>query len=151
MFCVFHILVVGMSSQYTNKERFTLYVDTPEKPGDAEQEKGSERRRHPRFRVGVFTELAREDSPKIPSVTYDMSRSGASLLTAAPVGEGELVLLSFISVDDECQSRVCRVVHESAMERSSMWCHRIGVEFDRDVPKFFREEIEGRSGLHLVH
>jgi hypothetical protein len=134
------------------RERFIIHLD-PRDVGDHVCDSAvsdDERRRHHRYRVGVFAEVAREGLPTIPSVTVDMSRSGASLLTAAPIERGALILLSFISVEDERQSAVGRVVYEAPTARSAMWCSKIGVEFSGRVPAFFDQEVAGRRHLGLV-
>lgn len=130
-----------------NERQFIVY--TSEEPvediegDDVDDQAAAERRRHQRFRVGVFAEIERgvENPSRSPSLTYNMSRSGALLLTMAPLEPGEEVTVSFISSTNEREDTPVRVVHGDRLFKSMVWSRKIGVEFVDQGPSFLENEL----------
>lgn len=128
-------------------QKFIVYTSEEQVEGidgeDDVEQGGEERRRHQRFRVGVFAEIEREaESPsKTPGLTYNLSRSGALLLTVAPLEPGEEVTVSFISATNEREDTPVRVVHGDRLIKSMVWSRRIGVEFVDSGPSFLESEL----------
>jgi hypothetical protein len=104
-------------------------------------EGGADRRRHPRLRVGVLTEIVHETRGKIPGITFNLSESGAFLLTLMPLEKGEEVELRFVSVDDSRESVRARVVHGTELRRDVFWSQGVGLEFVEGVPSFLKVEF----------
>lgn len=127
-----------------NEKRFVVYdsdLESQRRPSATLQD----RRRHRRFRVGVFAEIEAAGRDAIPSITYDMSRSGAQMLTVEPLEPGSKLDLSFISVDNDRVVTPCRVVYRSTIRPSMLWRERIGVEFISRAPSFFEAELEAKG------
>jgi hypothetical protein len=125
-----------------DQQRFIIY-SPKDGAEDAEREsQGSERRRHQRYRVGVFAEIERGGGSRyVPGITYNMSRSGALLLTLEPVEPGEEVTVNFISSDNERAVATGRVVHRERLDQGLVWSQRIGVEFVGGSPSFLESEL----------
>jgi hypothetical protein len=127
--------------------QFIVYTsDDPATGKENEGEAGrsvEERRRDQRYRVGVFAEIERgaEHASKTPGLTYNLSRSGALLLTMTPFELGEEVIVSFISSNNERENTQVRVIHEDRLFRSMVWSRQIGVEFVDRGPTFLESEL----------
>ena len=102
---------------------------------------GRERRRHKRYRVGVLTEIETTNQKKIPAITFNMSESGAYLMTLAPLENGEEVALDFVSFGER-ETLKGRVVHGAELDKNVFWSQGVGIEFVDGVPRFFAVEFE---------
>jgi hypothetical protein len=111
-------------------------------PSDAGRDSaGAERRRHQRYRVGVLAEIEPRGARPIPGVTFNMSRSGALLLTLEAVEPGEEVRVNFIAADNQRAVATGRVVHRTRLDRGLIWSQKIGVEFIGGSPSFLESEL----------
>ncbi len=129
-----------------NEKKFIIF--SPDGHGEAndpsatEDSEGSDRRRHTRHRVGVLTEIVTVDREKLPGITFNMSRSGAYLLTLVPLESGEEVELCFISDTGQREVMRGRVVHAAELKKEMFWSQGIGIEFVEGAPGFFKVEFE---------
>lgn len=123
------------------QQRFIIYSPRDGAEGKDRESLGAERRRHQRYRVGVLAEIER-GARYMPGITYNMSRSGALLLTLEPVEPGEEVRVNFIASDNERAVATGRVVHREALDQGLIWSQRIGVEFIGGSPSFLESELE---------
>jgi hypothetical protein len=102
---------------------------------------GADRRRHRRHRVGVLTEIVHETRGKIPGITFNVSESGAFLLTLMPLTKGDEVELRFVSADEGREAIRARVVHGTELKRDVFWSQGVGLEFVEGVPSFLKVEF----------
>lgn len=124
-------------------KKFILFSND-EKHEIDDEESGDDRRRHPRYRIGVLTEVhSEEDEGKVlPGITFNMSESGAFLMTLSPLTPGEEVTLSFVSSDDRRETLRARVVHGTELDKDVFWSQGIGIEFVETIPNFFELEFK---------
>lgn len=127
--------------------RFIVYTsDEPDSTGGGGDDNAvsfEERRRDPRYRVGVFAEIERSPGgcSRTPGLTYNVSRSGALLLTMSRLEPGEEVLVSFVSSANDREDTPVRVVHEDPFFESMIWSRLVGVEFVDRAPSFLENEL----------
>lgn len=101
-----------------------------------------DRRRHQRFRAGVLTEITDIEGRKLPGITFDVSKSGAYLMTLSHLEPGSEITLHFIADDDERETRRARVVHGSKLDTDVFWSQGVGIEFVEGAPSFFEVEFD---------
>jgi hypothetical protein len=127
-------------------DKFIIFTPSDAADGEAtgeETQEGRERRRHRRFRAGVLTEIHRRGrSGPFPGITYNLSRSGALLLTLASLQEGEQVELCFISNEKQRAEVQARVVYGAELKKDTFWSRGFGIEFITDCPLFLESELE---------
>lgn len=123
-----------------DQQRFIIYSPKDSATVEAADGPGAERRRHQRYRVGVLAEIER-GARAVPGITYNMSRSGALLLTLEPLELGEEVTVNFIATDNERAVATGRVVHRESLDQGLIWSQRIGVEFVGGSPSFLESEL----------
>ena len=130
-----------------SQKKFIVFThgqgEGPDQPGEAPDgdSGGEDRRRHPRHRIGVLTEIVHETRGTIPGITFNLSESGAFLLTLMPLKPGEEVMLHFVSSDETREALRARVVHGTELNRDVFWSQGIGLEFVEGVPSFLRVEF----------
>lgn len=128
-----------------SQKKFIVFThDAGERPTPAagpQGASGADRRRHARHRVGVLTEIVHETRGKIPGITFNLSESGAFLLTLMPLAPGEEVELRFVSADESRETVRARGVHGTELNRDVFWSQGIGLEFVEGVPSFLRVEF----------
>lgn len=133
-----------------SKKKFIIFSNGEEdedlvedEADDAASGSDADRRRHPRYRIGVLTEIhVNEEERKIlPGITFNMSESGAYLMTLAPLIPGDEVTLSFVSADDQRETLRARVVHGTELNKDVFWSQGIGIEFVESMPNFFEVEF----------
>lgn len=130
-----------------SEKKFVAFTHEPgdkPTPGPAEgppESSGADRRRHARHRIGVLTEIVHETRGKIPGITFNLSESGAFLLTLMPLAQGDEVELRFVSADESRETIRARVVHGTELKRDVFWSQGIGLEFVEGVPSFLKVEF----------
>ena len=128
-------------------KKFIIFSDDDDPDVECAENEDSQgndddRRRHPRYRVGVLTEIHTDDRGLLPGITFNMSESGAYLMTLVPLNPGDEVTLSFVSCDDKRETLQARVVHGTELTKDIFWSQGIGFEFVDTVPSFFKVEFE---------
>lgn len=133
-----------------SKKKFIIFSndEEDEHPDEDESEDASsgddaDRRRHPRYRIGVLTEIHTDTEERkiLPGITFNMSESGAYLMTLAPLNPGDEITLSFVSADDRRETLLARVVHGTELTKDVFWSQGVGIEFVESVPNFFEVEF----------
>jgi hypothetical protein len=130
-----------------SQKKFIVFThDAGERPTPGPDESppdssGADRRRHTRHRVGVLTEIVHPTRGKIPGITFNLSESGAFLLTLMPLTQGEEVELRFVSADESREAIRARVVHGTELKRDVFWSQGVGLEFVEGVPSFLKVEF----------
>jgi hypothetical protein len=100
-----------------------------------------ERRRHHRYRIGVLTEIESKSTGLVPGITFNISESGALILTLEPMTKGEQVNIMFLTEDGRREVMPGVIVHDEELGHHMFWKHKIGVKFSEDVPEFLKAEF----------
>lgn len=100
-----------------------------------------ERRRHPRYRIGVLTEIESKSIGLVPGITFNISESGALILTLEPMAKGDEVNIMFLTEDGRREVLAGLIVHDEELGHHMFWKHKIGVRFAEDVPEFLKAEF----------
>lgn len=101
-----------------------------------------DRRRHQRYKIGVLTEIESASRGVVPGITYNISESGALLLTLEPLTKGEDVKIMFLTEDGRREVMAGEVVHDEELGHHMFWKHKIGIEFTEEVPTFLKAEFQ---------
>lgn len=113
---------------------------------DAEDDVGGglsplERRQHPRYRIGVLTEIESKAIGLVPGITFNISETGALILTLEPLAKGDQVNIMFLTEDGRREVLAGLIVHDEELGNHMFWKHKIGVRFSEDVPEFLKSEF----------
>jgi len=114
---------------------------TPGPESEPEDSSAADRRRPRRQPNGLPPEIVHETRGKIPGITFNLSESGAFLLTLMPLSTGEEVELHFVSADESRETIRARVVHGTELRRDVFWSQGVGLEFVEGVPSFLKVEF----------
>lgn len=97
----------------------------------------NEKRKHQRYAVFCATEIETGEPQLQLGVTKDLSRSGARLMTLAPIEEGVGIQLKIALGDFEkatwCPARVVR--NDNVNDYTQLWRNEVSIVFNDILPE----------------